>query len=159
MTSSLKVRSALQQKRIASWKPFSLAGDLDLLQLLFERARLDLGKTEGQAKTHTEGKLMLKMSRQGRPVETTAVAIAFLTSALLVFDSTQSSGDTNDDGVVAESLAAMLRAGRTVVSRHQTEINDPAVGDKNLTDAKILGEAVQVYSETTKTDPKSIDPS
>jgi len=102
---------------------------------------------------------MLKTSRRGQPAGRTAIGVALLTSALLIFGSAQSPGDTNDDGVVAESLAAMLRAGRTVVSRHQTEINDAAVGDKGLTGVKILGEAVQVYSESTKTDPNSIEPS
>ena len=43
--------------------------------------------------------------------------------------------------MVAESLAAMLRAGRAVVSRHQAEINNPNVGDKGLTGAKVLAEA------------------
>ena len=69
----------------------------------------------------------------------------------------RSRGDTNSDTVVAESLAAMLRAGRTVVSRHQAQINDPAVGDKGLTGATVLTEAVQVYRESTGTDPNSID--
>ena len=65
---------------------------------------------------------------------------------------------TNDDVVVAETLATMLRAGRTVVSRHQTEINNPDIGDKGFTGAKVLAEAVVVYKESTGVDPTKIDP-
>jgi len=68
-------------------------------------------------------------------------------------------GQTNDDVVVAESIAAMLRAGRTVISLHQTEINNPNVGDKGFTGAKVLAEAVQGYKKSTGVDPSSIDPS
>ena len=67
--------------------------------------------------------------------------------------------ETNEDAIVAESLATMLRAGRTVVSRHQAEINDPAVGNKGLTGSQLLAEAARVYQETTGIDPRSIDPS
>ena len=72
---------------------------------------------------------MLMISSPGKVCGTSAVAVAILASTFLMFGSAQSQGDNNDDNVIAESLAAMLRAGRTVVSRHQTEINDPAVGD------------------------------
>ena len=102
---------------------------------------------------------MLMISSPGKVCGTSAVAVAILASTFLMFGSAQSQGDNNDDNVIVESLAAMLRAGRTVVSRHQTEINDPAVGDKSLTGAKILAEAVQVYRENTKADPSSIDSS
>jgi hypothetical protein len=119
--------------------------------------RLDLGTTEGQANTFTRGKPMLMTSSWGKPFGATAVAIAILASTFILFGSSPSPGDTNDDAVIAESLAAMLRAGRTVVSRHQTEINDPAVGDKGLTGTKMLAEAAQVYRDNTKTDPNSID--
>ena len=64
----------------------------------------------------------------------------------------------NEDVVVAESLAAMLRAGRTVVSKHQSDINNPNVGDKGLTGAKVLAEAAQIYTKTTGVDPFKIDP-
>lgn len=87
------------------------------------------------------------------------VGIAIFALTFIAYGPAPSRGDTNSDTVVAESLAAMLRAGRTVVSRHQAQINDPAVGDKSLTGANVLTEAVQVYRETTGTDPNSIDSS
>jgi hypothetical protein len=68
-------------------------------------------------------------------------------------------GDTDEDAATAKSLAALLRAGRTVISRHQPEINDPNVGDKGLTGEKLLGEAVVVYKSTTGDDPNAVNPS
>src|SRR5262249_16219757 len=65
---------------------------------------------------------------------------------------------TNDDVPVAESLSTLLQAARTVVSRHQAEINNPDVGDKGFTGAKVLAEAVSAYKATTGVDPSSIDP-
>lgn len=64
--------------------------------------------------------------------------------------------DREDDAVIARSLTAMLRAARTVVSRNQALINDPAIGDKGLGGKKVLAEALVIYKETTQTDPKSI---
>jgi hypothetical protein len=68
-------------------------------------------------------------------------------------------GETDDDVLVAKSLAAMLRAGRMVVSRHQVEIDDPNVGDKGFTGAKLVAEAAVIYEKATGNDPNAIDPS
>src|SRR6478752_9770909 len=68
-------------------------------------------------------------------------------------------GQTSDDVHVAESLSTLLQAARTVVSRHQAEINNPEVGDKGFTGAKVLAEAVSAYKTTTGVDPSAIDPS
>jgi hypothetical protein len=38
----------------------------------------------------------------------------------------------DEDKVIADSLAAMLQAGRTVISRNQERINNPGIGDKGL---------------------------
>ena len=65
----------------------------------------------------------------------------------------------DDDKAVAESLASMLRAGRTVISRYQARINDPDIGEKGLTGKTVLTETMRVYQETTGIDPLSIDPS
>ena len=72
--------------------------------------------------------------------------------------STVHAQNREEDTVIAASLTAMLRAARAVVSRHQALINDPAIGDKGLTGKKVLAEALVVYQETTRTDPKSITP-
>ena len=68
-------------------------------------------------------------------------------------------GGSNDDVTVAESLSTLLQVARTVVSRHQDEINNPNVGDKGFTGAKVLAETVGAYKEKTGVDPASIDPS
>jgi hypothetical protein len=62
-----------------------------------------------------------------------------------------------DDAAIAKSLATMLRAGRTVISRNQDKINDPKLGDKGLDGKTVLAEAVKVYTATAGVDPASID--
>ena len=52
----------------------------------------------------------------------------------------------------------MLRAGRTVISLHQAEINNPETGDKGLTGQTVLVEAVGLYQEAVGVDPMSLDP-
>ena len=67
-------------------------------------------------------------------------------------------GAEDDDSSTALSLTAMLRAGRTVISRHQDLINNPDVGDKGLDGETVLAEAlVGIYKETTGEDPEAID--
>jgi Protein of unknown function (DUF3365) len=68
-------------------------------------------------------------------------------------------GDPNDDVTVAESLSTLLQVARTVVSRYQNEINNPDIGDKGFTGAKVLAEATRSYKEKTGVDPTTIDPS
>lgn len=101
---------------------------------------------------------MMSRSRL-RSFRTAIFSVVALACALGVAALHPSFGETNDDAVVAKSLAAMLRAGRTVVSRHQAEINDPNVGDKGLTGPKVLAEAVVIYKQATGNDPDAIDPS
>ena len=96
------------------------------------------------------------ISRQHRLGAVVAIALVCAFDFLGVGSSRS---DTNDDPDVAKSLAAMLRAGRTVVSRHQGEINDQNIGDKGLTGQKVLSEAVRGYQEATGTDPNTVDKS
>jgi hypothetical protein len=49
----------------------------------------------------------------------------------------------DSDNFIALSLAEMLRAARTVVSNNQDRINDPALGDKGLTAATVVAEAIE----------------
>jgi hypothetical protein len=65
---------------------------------------------------------------------------------------------SDEDIQISRSLAAMLRAGRLVVSRHQTQINDPNLGDKGFDNKTVLGEARKLYQDATGVDPMSIDP-
>lgn len=63
-----------------------------------------------------------------------------------------------EDAQIAKNLAAMLRAGRTVVSRHQATINDPNLGDKGFDGRTVLTEAIASYKQATGTDPATLDP-
>jgi hypothetical protein len=65
---------------------------------------------------------------------------------------------TEDDEVIATSLASMLRAGRTVISNDQDRINDPSIGDKGITGKAVLGESVAIYRKATGMDPLELDP-
>jgi hypothetical protein len=65
--------------------------------------------------------------------------------------------DSAIDAPIAKSLATMLRAGRTVISRNQDKINNPALGDKGLDGKTVLAEAVQIYRDSTGVDPYSIE--
>jgi hypothetical protein len=68
------------------------------------------------------------------------------------------SQQTDEDAEIAKSLATMLRAGRTVVSRHQDQINDPNLANKGFDSKTVLAEAVKIYQETAGADPMSIAP-
>ena len=68
-------------------------------------------------------------------------------------------GDTaQQDRQIADSLAAMLRAGRAVISESQGRINDPALGAKGLDGATVLARSVDIYRKVTGSDPASLDP-
>ena len=49
-----------------------------------------------------------------------------------------------DDAQIAKSLATMLRAGRTVISKNQDRINDPNTGNKGLNGKTVLAEATAI---------------
>ena len=87
-------------------------------------------------------------------------AVAFVCVAICVanFSVIQAASD-DEDKAIADSLAAMLRAGRTVVSRNQDRINNPDIGDKGLDGKTVMEQALKIYQENTKTDPLLIDPS
>lgn len=61
------------------------------------------------------------------------------------------------DEVIAQSLAEMVRDGRTVISNHQDLINNPQVGDKHLSGQKVLADTVALYRKNTGIDPQEID--
>jgi hypothetical protein len=78
--------------------------------------------------------------------------------ALFLATNTPAASQTaEDDAPIAKSLATMLRAGRTVISRNQEKINDPKLGDKGLDGKTVLAEAVKIYHEVAGVDPASID--
>jgi hypothetical protein len=63
-----------------------------------------------------------------------------------------------DDNTIATSLAAMLRASRTVISRNQDRINDPNVADKGLSGKVVLDQTIAIFRQNGGPDPASIDP-
>lgn len=46
------------------------------------------------------------------------------------------------DAATGERLAALLRAGRSVISNNQALINDPTIGEKNLSGDRVMREAM-----------------
>ncbi len=80
-----------------------------------------------------------------------------LCSAAVVMVGANAATPAEDDALTAKSLATMLRAGRTVISRHQDKINDPKLGDKGLSGKTVVAEAVKIYTETAGVDPLAID--
>src|SRR6516225_8585902 len=64
----------------------------------------------------------------------------------------------DEDAMIAQSLAEMLRDARTVVSNNQDLINNPDLGDKHLTGQVVLDQSIKRYQEATGTDPTKIDP-
>ena len=53
-----------------------------------------------------------------------------------------------DDIATGERLAALVRASRSVISSHQTLINDKFIGEKNLTGDRVVEESLAIYSES-----------
>jgi hypothetical protein len=64
----------------------------------------------------------------------------------------------DEDAATAQSLAAMLRAGWTVISKEQDRINDPEIGDKELSGTVVLERARKIYQAVTGVGPDTIDP-
>ena len=65
----------------------------------------------------------------------------------------------DEDKMIADSLAAMLQASRTVISRNQERVNNPDIGDKGLDGKTVLDQSMKIYQEATKTDPLKVDSS
>ena len=63
----------------------------------------------------------------------------------------------DEEAMIAQSLAEMLRDARTVVSNNQDLINNPDLGDKHLTGQVVLDQSVKRYQEATGTDPTKLD--
>ena len=70
-----------------------------------------------------------------------------------------SSRSAEDDAQTARSLATMMGAARTVISKNQDRINDPNVGNKGIDGKMVLAEAGKIYQQATGVDPASSDAS
>ncbi len=98
----------------------------------------------------------LRSSAAGRIV----CAIAFFFTGLGAFPGSPSGAttDMDDDAVVANNLAGLLRAARQVISNNQALINDPNIGDKGLTGQVVLRQSLDSYKKTSAIDPETVDP-
>lgn len=63
-----------------------------------------------------------------------------------------------EDAMIARSLAEMLRDARAIISNYQSKINDPELGDKNLSAKVVLDQAIETYKKNTGVDPATVDP-
>jgi hypothetical protein len=89
----------------------------------------------------------------------TAGRLAVLLPAFLLLGGLPAgAGASDEDAIIADTLAEMLRAGRTVVSNNQARINDPNIADKGLTGAVMVAEATNIFKTATGKDPAAIDP-
>lgn len=83
------------------------------------------------------------------------MAAALVALPLGVFSSSAASGGEAEDIATGERLAALLRASRSIVSGHQTLINDPAIGDKGIDGDRLVEEAIALYVERVGEPPVS----
>ena len=79
-------------------------------------------------------------------------------TAIAIAANSPAAAPADEDAQIAKSLATMLRAGRTVVSRHQDSINDANLGNKGFDSKSVLAEASSIYQIAAGADPMSIDP-
>ena len=70
----------------------------------------------------------------------------------------RSQGAEKSDIDIAMSLATMLQVARSVISKNQDLINDPARGDKGLTGEVVLAATIADYKKETSQDPLALDP-
>jgi Protein of unknown function (DUF3365) len=99
---------------------------------------------------------------RGNRVCATAVsaASAGLCAALvlaLVTNAPAANSTAEDDAQIGKSLATMLSAVRTVISKNQDRINNPNIGNKGLGGKVVLTEAGVLYQQATGSAPASID--
>jgi hypothetical protein len=87
----------------------------------------------------------------------TMCAAAMLSAPALLIPAFGADAPSAEDLRIAQSLATMLQSARAVISTHQKEINDPTRGDKGLSGAKVLDEAIHNYQERAGKDPRTID--
>ena len=63
----------------------------------------------------------------------------------------------DDEAALGHHLAALLTAGRSVVSAHQDVINDPARGDKGIDGDSVIEEATARFTQSEGMPPVSAD--
>jgi hypothetical protein len=63
----------------------------------------------------------------------------------------------DSEAALGHHLAALLTAARSVVSAHQSVINDPALGDKGIDGDSVVEEAVALFTKSEGVPPVSAD--
>jgi hypothetical protein len=103
------------------------------------------------------GFMSSRFRRQGRALFC-AAAIGMTSAAIMAVAATAPTAtrSPDEDAEITRSLAAMLSAGRLVVSQNQDRINNPNLRDKGLDGKTVLAEAIKIYKESG-IDPLSID--
>jgi hypothetical protein len=96
-----------------------------------------------------------------RWISMTISVCAVLASAAIfpIMGTTADEGEDAKDVEIAQSLAAMLSAGLTVISRNQALIDSPDIEDKGLDGKTVLKQARKVYQDATGSERSKIDPS
>ena len=90
---------------------------------------------------------------------TATVALVFMaTIAPSVICAASDSEDPSEDLLIGKSLADMLLAGETVISREQDRINDPKLGEKGLGGGALIEQTREIYRKATGVDPSTVDP-
>src|SRR5215469_15729430 len=84
--------------------------------------------------------------------------LALLIAATAASSAAGAAPPADQDAVIAQSLAEMLRDGLTVISDNQKRIDDPELGDKQLSGKVVLAQIVKIYSKTIGVDPTKVDP-
>jgi Protein of unknown function (DUF3365) len=92
-------------------------------------------------------------------VSAASVGICAALLLALVSNAPAANSTAEDDTQIGKSLATMLSAVRTVISKNQDRINNPNIGDKGLDGKVVLAEAGVLFQQATGTTPLSIDPS
>jgi len=83
----------------------------------------------------------------------------WLSAALLIASAAAGAApEADEDAMISQDLAEMLRDARTVISNNQDLINNPEIGDKHLTGQVVLERAVKSYEKATGSDPEKADP-
>jgi hypothetical protein len=111
-----------------------------------------------QSRRLSVSRVAWRICRGTKKISHTAI-LSLLITGLVVFEAVAAAPSAEEDAVIAQNLAEMLRDGRTVISNNQALINDPNLGDKHLTGRVVLDQAVQSYAKATGSDPTTIDPS
>jgi hypothetical protein len=102
-------------------------------------------------------KLFFRPRRTGRLIGPTSTTICAIMAILFIVGMSEANTPTEGDGQIANSLATMLRAVRTVISKNQDRINDPNIANKGLDGNKVLSEAVAIYQQSSQLNPNAID--